>query len=475
MKKILNRSAVIFSVVALTLSGSAMSFAGVIDGWDQGNVITAAGPYEDFTTYYSTIYTDVFMVESNGVIAWKHGDVQPPGLKVVNGDDVDGSNCLMTTGFNPYDLSDKQCTDPLQSSKRFKLKNLVNAPLDVTFNVSPGSKTSYRVLQKWTDGTPDTRWTDFTIELGTLDNGIFVPSSTGDGLGFSDTRGRYITSTTSYQSKEDTLSALFAQGLAGSPDKYHPEPGYFNPSERMSFGLIATEDKIDGDVISTTYSNVFGEWVNSAGAPIAIFWDDDGNINTDNVLMANCADATNLVHVGTHTGDDVMGFSCNGQWVTFRAQAGLDSNGLPFLSDGVPKAIQLSELAPTVYTSIEEAVASGDPSPMYMDYIEDAANLGFNFWITIDDNFANNSFTVRYTPTPSGGGTPPPVDVETICEDGVDNDSDGLTDCADPDCAGISFCGPEGKFDTCSDGYDNDGDNDIDCLDSGCAKNRSCR
>ena len=191
--------------------------------------------------------------------------------------------------------------------------------------------------------------------------------------------------------------------------------------------------------------------------------------------MANFADIDDLVHVGTHTGDDVTGLTCHGQWVTFRAQAGLDSNGMPYLSDGIPKPIQLSELAPVVYTSITEAVASGDSSPMYMDYIEDSANLGFNFWITVDEIFAGNSFTVRYTPVPSGGDVPAPAETETICEDGIDNDGDGAIDCADPDCLGISFCGPEGKFDTCSDGYDNDGDNDIDCADSGCAKNRSCR
>jgi hypothetical protein len=36
---------------------------------------------------------------------------------------------------------------------------------------------------------------------------------------------------------------------------------------------------------------------------------------------------------------------------------------------------------------------------------------------------------------PGGGGSDP-----EICTDGVDNDGDGLTDCADPDCASHSYC-----------------------------------
>ena len=40
--------------------------------------------------------------------------------------------------------------------------------------------------------------------------------------------------------------------------------------------------------------------------------------------------------------------------------------------------------------------------------------------------------------TTDGGGTP--EDSRASCLDGVDQDLDGLTDCADPDCAGISEC-----------------------------------
>ncbi|MDE0957371.1 MAG: hypothetical protein OSB12_01910 [Planctomycetota bacterium] len=49
------------------------------------------------------------------------------------------------------------------------------------------------------------------------------------------------------------------------------------------------------------------------------------------------------------------------------------------------------------------------------------------------------------------------------CADGVDNDGDGTTDCADVDCSGIGPCGLESDF--CDDGIDNDGDGLIDCAD----------
>ncbi|MBN2723114.1 MAG: lamin tail domain-containing protein [Deltaproteobacteria bacterium] len=72
-------------------------------------------------------------------------------------------------------------------------------------------------------------------------------------------------------------------------------------------------------------------------------------------------------------------------------------------------------------------------------------------------------------------GTPgtanPACAMETICDDSSDNDSDGLTDCQDPDCDGLAGPGGitcEAAETTCDDGNDNDGDGMVDCADSDC-------
>jgi hypothetical protein len=56
---------------------------------------------------------------------------------------------------------------------------------------------------------------------------------------------------------------------------------------------------------------------------------------------------------------------------------------------------------------------------------------------------------------------------EASCNDNVDNDCDGATDCADTDCQG-------GTETACADGIDNDCDGDTDCDDSDCAGDPSC-
>lgn len=60
--------------------------------------------------------------------------------------------------------------------------------------------------------------------------------------------------------------------------------------------------------------------------------------------------------------------------------------------------------------------------------------------------------------------------IAELCTGGVDEDSDGLTDCADPDCAGHASCVEQ----QCTDGLDDDGDGLVDCLDADCAASASC-
>jgi hypothetical protein len=60
---------------------------------------------------------------------------------------------------------------------------------------------------------------------------------------------------------------------------------------------------------------------------------------------------------------------------------------------------------------------------------------------------------------------------EIDCADNIDDDGDGDTDCADPDCAQDPLCLPETL---CADSADNDGDGDTDCADTDCADAPIC-
>jgi secreted trypsin-like serine protease len=63
---------------------------------------------------------------------------------------------------------------------------------------------------------------------------------------------------------------------------------------------------------------------------------------------------------------------------------------------------------------------------------------------------------------------------EYWCDDGFDNDEDGLTDCADPDCVNSVACA--GLFErACADGLDNDEDGLTDCADPDCVNSVACR
>ena len=63
-------------------------------------------------------------------------------------------------------------------------------------------------------------------------------------------------------------------------------------------------------------------------------------------------------------------------------------------------------------------------------------------------------------------------DPEVTCDDGIDNDCDGLVDSADGDCATCTVT--ENPEMSCSDAQDNDCDGLVDCADSDCAADPAC-
>ena len=56
------------------------------------------------------------------------------------------------------------------------------------------------------------------------------------------------------------------------------------------------------------------------------------------------------------------------------------------------------------------------------------------------------------------------------CSDGMDNDGDGFTDCADSSCHNVNVSTCDGNAITCADGIDNEGNMHTDCHDFNCCK-----
>ena len=65
-------------------------------------------------------------------------------------------------------------------------------------------------------------------------------------------------------------------------------------------------------------------------------------------------------------------------------------------------------------------------------------------------------------------------DFESTCNDGVDDDGDGLTDCDDSDCKMDPVC-RNGRVEICDDNIDNDGDGKVDCDDVMCTTTAYCQ
>lgn len=70
-----------------------------------------------------------------------------------------------------------------------------------------------------------------------------------------------------------------------------------------------------------------------------------------------------------------------------------------------------------------------------------------------------------------------PPEENEICDDGIDNDDDGLTDCDDStDCSQDPACSAPSEPEICNDGIDNDGDGLTDCLDRlDCRQDPACK
>ena len=360
-----------------------------------------------------------------GAMTWKERDTQGPGLSIVNGDDVTGDNCIMSAGWNPdstvvldadgnnitqmsdwWGIDKKQCSDPFQSSKRFKVVGYVlDAPVDLTFNVQDnGQVDTYRLLMKYGNQT-GSRVTGFTMQVGFLDaGGNFTEAGPGDGLAFSARNGNaydYTVPTTSDIMKQGELDALQAHGLFGAPDQHHTSYGYFNPYVRATFLMTANQTRIVASDLSAVHKDLFGEWLPSNQLKGGLYFDADGIIYTDNILMASCpgnfdeeAGQTGLVTADCDQAC-VDNLGCDAPWVTYRESVNITAN-----ADGtwnIPPVVGTDIRPPVVLSAAELDAIKANPAWSAAD-IDDLANVNINAFLNVGSLPAGN-FTLRVTPT----------------------------------------------------------------------------
>lgn len=448
--------------VLIALCGCAgMANAGVITEWDMQASMTADQPSPTSIANPSYVFDQYNYVEPgylvdpntgaaseggfmpsgwakyavgsinlvNGAMTWKERDTQGPGLSIVNDDDVTGANCIMSAGWNPdstavldadgndvtqmsdwWGIDKKQCSDPFQSSKRFKVVSRdLDAPLDLTFNVTDNDQEdNYRLLQKYGNQTGN-RVTGYTQQLGFIVNGQFVEAQPGQGLAFTLKNGTKFSNdnpTLSTVAKQGELDSLLAHGLFGAPDKHHPTAGYFNPYVRASFALEGGETRIVTTGMAQVHRDLFGEWMPSSNLKGAYYFDMDGIVYTDNALVAHCEGAFDEAlgqadPVGTNAG-------CDGEWVTYRESYVPVDNG-----DGtwtIPPSYGIDPANPALHRTVIPATVlaqwAADPRWIPAD-IDDFANVNINAYIAVgnvanwptNDGNGNAKFTIRITPT----------------------------------------------------------------------------
>ncbi|MEE4254579.1 MAG: choice-of-anchor F family protein [Desulfuromusa sp.] len=388
-------------------------------GWNLGNVeITLNGTgstYNETTgAYFFSSDSDFTYaghvednVSGNGVLMgyalakdWPVGE--PAGIKIINDDsgvkDPKPSNCIIATSYRAEHFLDSDdpeqviCSSPFQSHKRYKLAMLPatvdgegSESVDLVFNVEPeaGSR-EYQVFQKINNWTGK-RLQGFTIQVG-FGIGESFQSVEQSGVVLDDLN---ISVPADIWSANQL--ANFSAGLFGPLDKHTGSIGFFDPATRAGFyidqyvegvqeltdTLTATttlgSDYADVPAGAAEVENQFGAWLPNTMLPYGIFFDDDGNPETDAELLA---------WYGYNPTDQVFG------WM------GGSQDGFGAISD-------------------EEILEMGENLSYTMGEIDDLVNVGLNYVVTVGDvnnfpDFSSDTFTIRITPTAQTPQKPAP-------------------------------------------------------------------
>ncbi|MDX2480409.1 MAG: choice-of-anchor F family protein [Desulfuromusa sp.] len=326
---------------------------------------------------------------------WPVGE--PAGIKVINDDTgvkaPKPTNCIMATSYRAEHFLDSDdpeqviCSSPFQSHKRYKLAMLPASidgvgsdSVDLVFNVEAevGSR-EYQVFQKINNWTGE-RLEGFTIEVGF---GVGI-----DFVAVADTNLANLNVSVPSDIWSDGQLANFSAGLFGPLDKHTGSIGFFDPAQRAGFYIneyVVGEQPLTSTLTATVtlgsdyaevpagsaIANQFGPWLSNNMLPYGIFFDDDGNPETDAELLA---------WYGYNPAIGALGWMGGSQ----------------------------TDFAAITTEAIE---TMGENLSYTMGEIDDLVNVGLNYVVTIGDvaTFPSNTFTIRITPTRDTSGIAAPT------------------------------------------------------------------
>jgi len=392
-------------------------------------------------TYFAEVYDQVFGVDAASptgglmgyVLAKDYPVGEPSGIKVINDDDSvkdpKPHNCIMATSYladhflDTLDPQQVTCSSGFQTHKRYKLAMLpgtVENPesekgVDLVFNVeTDGESRDYQVFQKINNWT-DSRLKGFTIQVGF-----------GIGENFKSTNEAEVALANLHLSVPQTIwtatqLANFSEGLFGPFDDHTETLGFFDPNQRAGFFIdeyiedintspLQTDKLTATRTLGSDYAQIphetgpasqFGPWVPSSMLPLGVFFDDDGNPETDAQLLAWYGWNPARVNENNEL-DPGLG------WMS-------GSQGF----DGDPETLGDAFEA----ISDEQIQTMGENLSYTMGEIDDLVNVGLNYIVTVDsisdfptldagniedslDDIA--TFTIRITPTKDDSGIDPP-------------------------------------------------------------------
>ena len=138
------------------------------------------------------------------------------------------------------------------------------------------------------------------------------------------------------------------------------------------------------------------------------------------------------------------------------------------LPDGLTSTTPLVTLLPhgiefNAPVTVELPVTTSSRGTDTVWFLADDADTEWDFMATPTVSGTTLTFETLHFCTVGGCGA------QELCSDQMDNDGDGLVDCGDPNCRGISGCPASTTETSCTNKEDEDRDNATDCQDPDCA------